>query len=50
MANNTYTLGRVGLNLRGEYNQAAAYEPLDVVSWHRKQLCGKGRYDRRRAL
>ena len=34
MANNTYTLGRVGLNLRGEYNQAAAYEPLDVVLWH----------------
>ena len=41
MANNTYTLGRVGLNLRGEYNQAAAYEPLDVVSWHGSSYAAK---------
>lgn len=34
MSNTTYNLGRVGLNLRGEYSPTAAYERLDVVSWH----------------
>ena len=32
-ANATYNLGRVGMNLRGEYDPAAAYEPLDTVTW-----------------
>ena len=33
MSNTTYDLGRVGLNLRGEYDSTAAYEPLDVATW-----------------
>ena len=33
MSNTTYNLGRVGLNLRGEYSSTAAYEPLDVATW-----------------
>ena len=33
MADTIYNLGRVGLNLRGEYDPATAYAPLDVVSW-----------------
>lgn len=33
MSNTTYDLGRVGLNLRGEYSSTAAYEPLDVATW-----------------
>ena len=35
MSNTTYNLGRVGLNLRGEYSSTAAYEPLDVATWTR---------------
>ncbi len=41
MANTAYTLGRVGLKLRGEYDQAAAYKPLDVVSWHGSSYAAK---------
>ena len=33
MSNTTYDLGRVGLNLRGEYSSTTAYEPLDVATW-----------------
>ena len=33
MSNTTYNLGRVGLNLCGEYSPTTAYEPLDVVTW-----------------
>ena len=33
MSNATYDLGRVGLNLCGEYSPTTAYEPLDVVTW-----------------
>ena len=33
MSNTTYDLGRVGLNLRGEYSPTVAYEPLDVATW-----------------
>ena len=33
MSNATYDLGRVGLNLCGEYSPTTAYEPLDVVAW-----------------
>ena len=33
MSNTTYDLGRIGLNLRGEYSSTAAYEPLDVATW-----------------
>ena len=32
-ANATYNLGRVGMNLRGEYDPTATYEMLDVVTW-----------------
>ena len=27
----TYNLGRIGLNLRGDYDAATTYEKLDVV-------------------
>ena len=27
----TYNLGRIGLNLRGDFDAAASYEKLDVV-------------------
>lgn len=38
---NTYTLGRIGLNLRGEYNAATAYEKLDVVSYNGSSYAAK---------
>ena len=41
MSNATYDLGRVGLNLRGEYSPTAAYERLDVVSWHNGSYVAK---------
>ena len=33
MANTTYNLGRVGMNVRGEYSPAIAYQPMDIVTY-----------------
>lgn len=41
MANTTYTLGRVGMNLRGEYSSTTAYAPLDVVSYQGSSYAAK---------
>ena len=30
----TYNLGRIGLNIRGDYDDSGVYEPLDVVAYH----------------
>ncbi len=30
MANTTYNLGRVGMNVRGEYCPTIAYRPMDI--------------------
>ena len=34
MSENTYSLGRVGLRICGEYNAATTYSELDVVSYN----------------
>ena len=47
MSNATYDLGRVGLNLCGEYSPTTAYEPLDVVGLARGRLCCQGKLHRR---
>ena len=38
---NTYELGRIGLNLRGEYNSETAYEKLDVVTYNGSSYAAK---------
>lgn len=34
MSENTYSLGRVGLRICGEYNAATTYSELDVVTYN----------------
>lgn len=38
---NTYSLGRIGLNLRGDYDAAATYEHLDVVQYEGNSYAAK---------
>ena len=37
----TYNLGRIGLNVRGEYDAAATYEELDVVNYNGSSYVAK---------
>lgn len=38
----TYNLGRIGLNLRGDYDAATTYEKLDVVQYKGNSYAAKG--------
>lgn len=38
----TYNLGRIGLNLRGDYDAATTYEKLDVVHYKGNSYAAKG--------
>ena len=41
MANTTYNLGRVGMNVRGEYSPTIAYQPMDIVTYQNGSYMAK---------
>lgn len=43
MSKNTYSLGRIGLRICGEYNAAATYSELDVVNYNGSSFVGLSR-------
>ena len=41
MANTTYNLGRVGMNVRGKYSPTIAYQPMDIVTYQNGSYMAK---------